>query len=228
MSNLNFILYGVYPYIAFIVLLVGSWIRFDTNQYSWKASSSQLLRGNMRMASVLMHLGVLLILGGHFVGLLTPESIYHHVISSQAKQLVAMTIGGLAGVMMLVGLLMLIYRRLTDERVRANSRFSDVLVLFLLLIQLLLGLSSIVVSTHHLDGSVMVLLATWAQKTVTWQPMEAAEAISSVHIIYKLHVFFGLTLLLVFPFTRLVHILSVPIWYFGRNYQIVRRKQQYR
>lgn len=227
MSNLNFILFGVYPYIAFAVLLVGSWVRFDVDQYSWKASSSQLLRGNMRLASNLMHVGVLLILGGHFVGLLTPESVYHHVISSEAKQLVAMVVGGLAGLMMLVGLLMLIWRRATDDRVRASSRFSDALVLVLLLIQLLLGLSTIVVSTHHMDGSVMVLLATWAQKTVTWQPFDAASAIESVHIIYKMHVFFGLTLLLVFPFTRLVHILSAPVWYFGRRYQIVRRKKQY-
>lgn len=228
MSNLNFILYGVYPYIAFAVLLVGSWARFDIDQYSWKASSSQILRGNMRLASNLMHVGVLLILGGHFVGLLTPEAVYHHFISSEAKQLVAMVVGGLAGLMMLVGLLMLSWRRLTDDRVRASSRFSDFLVLALLLIQLLLGLSTIVVSTHHMDGSVMVLLATWAQKTVTWQPIDAANAIASVHVIYKMHVFFGLTLLLVFPFTRLVHILSAPIWYLGRRYQIVRRKKQYR
>ena len=120
---------------------------------------------------------------------------------------------------------MLIYRRLTDPRVRATSSFSDIGILILLYIQLLLGLATIVVSTSHMDGSVMVMLANWAQSIVTLRPSEAALAISPVHLIYKLHVFFGVSIILVFPFTRLTHIISAPIWYLGRRYQIVRQKQ---
>ncbi len=227
MSNLDMALFGIYPYIAVAVLLIGSWARFDRDQYTWKTGSSQLLRGNIRLASNLFHVGILLILGGHVVGLLTPESIYHHFISSEDKQMVAMVVGGLAGILMMIGLLMLIYRRMFDPRIRATSNVSDILVLWLLLIQLSLGMSTIVVSTEHLDGSVMLLLAGWAQNAVTWHPAAAVESISSVHIIYKMHIFFGLTLLLVFPFTRLVHVLSAPIWYLGRRYQIVRQKQQF-
>jgi len=227
MNTLNMLLFGVYPYVAVVIMLVGSWIRFDRDQYTWKASSSQFLRSDIRLASNLFHIGVLFILAGHAVGLLTPESVYHHFISSPAKQLLAMVSGGIAGLMMLAGLLMLIKRRMTDPRVKASSSFSDIAILWLLLIQLLLGLATIVVSTEHMDGSVMILLATWAQSFVTFQPAEAAAAISSVHIIYKMHVFFGLTLLVVFPFTRLVHVFSAPIWYLGRRYQVVRQKTQF-
>lgn len=225
MSYTNFLLFGIYPYIAIATMLLGSLIRFDRDQYSWKAGSSQLLRKKgMRMASGLFHIGVIFILLGHIVGLLTPVSIYHHVISSEAKQLVAMVSGGFFGVLCFIGLSMLLYRRLFDPRIRATSNTSDIMILVLLYIQLILGLITIAESTHHLDGSVMVLLGTWAQSIVTFQAAEAATAISSVALVYKLHVFFGLTILVVWPFTRLVHIMSAPIWYLGRNYQIVRTK----
>ncbi len=226
MSYLNTLLFGIYPYIALAVLFIGSWARFDRDQYTWRSGSSQMLRTkDMRVASNLFHIGVIFVLCGHFVGLLTPESVYHHFISTPAKQLVAMVSGGFFGVMCLVGLVMLLKRRMTDPRIRATSNPSDIMILWLLLIQLVLGLLTIFASAGHMDGSVMVKLGTWAQSIVTFQIDKAAEAISTVSIIYKLHVFFGLTLLVVFPFTRLVHIASVPVWYLGRNYQIVRQKR---
>jgi len=228
MNTLNFLLFGAYPYIAITVLVVGSWARYDREQYTWKAGSSQLLNNKgMLVASNLFHIGVLFIMFGHFVGLLLPESIYHHVISTPAKQLLAMLSGGFFGVLAFIGLSMLIWRRFTDPRIRQNSNPSDLLVLVLLYGQLILGLISIAVSAGHMDGSVMVLLATWAQKMVTLQPEAAAQAIAGVHIIYKLHVFLGMTLFVVFPFTRLVHILSgfaAPVKYLTRNYQIVRSR----
>ena len=225
--TINILLFGVFPYVAMVIAVLGAWARFDMAQYTWKAQSSQMLRTkNMRVASNLFHIGVIFILFGHFVGLLTPEVIYHHFISTQAKQLLAMVSGGFFGILCFIGLTMLIYRRLVDERVRANTTVSDMLVLIMLWLQLTLGLLSIVVSTHHLDGTVMVQLANWAQSIVSLAPLKAAAYVESVHIIYKLHILLGLSLLVVFPFTRLVHIVSAPIWYFGRRYQVVRQKQQ--
>lgn len=225
MSNFNTLLFGIYPYIAIAICLVGCWIRFDREPYTWKAHSSQMLSSKgMRLASGFFHVGVIFILLGHFVGLLTPEALYHHFISTADKQLLAMVSGGFFGIICLIGLVMLIHRRLTNERVRANSSKADIFILFLLLIQLVLGLLTIVVSTQHMDGSVMVQLANWAQSIVIFQGFEAAAYIANVHIIYKLHVFVGMTMILVFPFTRLVHIISVPVWYFGRKYQVVRQR----
>ena len=225
-STLNTFLFGLYPYIALAICLAVSWVRFDRDQYSWKADSSQIL-GNkgMRLGSNLFHIGVIFILAGHFIGLLTPESIYHHVISTPNKQLLAMVSGGVFGILCLIGLLILLHRRLFNPRVRANSRWSDIAVLIILLVQLLLGLGTIFASSNHLDGSVMVQLGEWAQSIVTLQPLKAANAIATVSLVYKLHVFLGLSIVLIFPFTRLVHVISAPIWYFGRNYQIIRQKK---
>ncbi len=225
MSNFNTLLFGIYPYIAIAICIVGCWIRFDREPYTWKAHSSQMLSNKgMRIASICFHVGVIFILLGHFVGLLLPEAIYHYFISTADKQLLAMVSGGFFGIICLIGLVMLIHRRLTNDRVRANSSKSDIFILFLLLVQLLLGLLTIAVSSQHMDGSVMVQLANWAQSIVTFQGFEAAAYIANVHIIYKLHVFVGMTMILVFPFTRLVHIISMPIWYFGRKYQVVRQR----
>jgi len=225
MTFLNTLLFGLYPYIAILVCLVASWIRFDREQYTWRAGSSQMLSNkNFRIANNLFHVGILFILVGHLVGLLTPESVYHYVISTPAKQMVAMVSGGFFGILALIGMTMLIKRRLTNERVRATSSKSDIMILLLLYVQLILGLLTIIASSNHLDGSVMLLLGIWAQSIVTLQPMAAAEAIAGVDLIYKLHVFFGLTIFVVFPFTRMVHIISAPVWYLGRNYQLVRQK----
>jgi len=224
-SNLNFLLFGIYPYIAIVVLFVGSWIRYDREPYSWKADSSQLLdQKGFRLASNLFHIGIIFVLCGHFVGLLMPESLYHHFISSADKQLLAMVSGGFFGVLCLIGLLMLLNRRLNNPRVRAVSKSSDIFILVLLLVQLSLGLATIFASMSHLDGSVMIMLGNWAQSIVLLQGIDAAASIAPVGIIYKLHVFVGLTMLLVFPFTRLVHVISVPVKYFARNYQIVRQR----
>lgn len=223
--SLNTVLFGLYPYIAIVVCVAVCLVRFDREQYTWKAGSSQLLRGKgMVMASNLFHIGILFILAGHVVGLLTPEFIYHYAISTPNKQLLAMVSGGLFGVLCFIGLSMLLYRRLTDDRVKASGSLMDIAVLVLLYIQLILGLSTIVISADHMDGSVMVLLATWAQNIVLLNPVQASAAIADVHILYKLHVFFGLTIVLIFPYTRLVHMISAPIWYLGRSYQIVRQK----
>lgn len=225
MSNLNFLLFGVYPYVALAICLIGSWARFDLSQYTWKTGSSQMLSNKgMRVASNMFHVGILFILAGHFVGLLTPHAVYHHVISTENKQLLAMVSGGIFGVICLIGLLMLIVRRMTDPRVRASSSTSDILILWVLLAQLCLGLLTIVASTQHLDGSVMVMLGNWAQHLVILQPAVAAESIAPVSLVYKLHVFLGMTLFVLFPFTRLVHMISAPVWYLGRRYQIVRQK----
>lgn len=225
MSNFNLLMFGVYPYIALAICLIGSWARFDLSQYTWRAGSSQMLDNKgMRLASNLFHVGIIFILAGHFVGLLTPHAVYKHFISTENKQLLAMVSGGFFGILCLIGLVMLINRRLNNPRIRASSNTSDIMILFVLLAQLLLGLMTIFASTQHMDGSVMVMLGDWAQSIVTFQPLKAATAIAPVSIIYKLHVFLGVTLFVLFPFTRLVHIVSAPVWYLGRRYQIVRQK----
>lgn len=226
MSYFHEFLFGLYPYLAGAVFLVGSLIRFDRDQYTWKADSSQLLRKkNFKLASNLFHSGVLLLFVGHFFGLLTPPSVYHLFgLSSGAKQILSMVAGGIFGIMMFVGLTMLLHRRLTDPRIRANTTNMDLFVLLLLYVQLILGLFTIPASMFHLDGANMVLMGSWAQHIVTFRG-DAAQFLVDVPFLYRLHIFLGLTMFLVFPFSRLVHIWSVPVWYLGRRgYQIVRQR----
>lgn len=224
-DNLNQILFGLYPYVAISVFLVGSLVRFDREQYTWRSGSSQLLRRRLLfVGSNSFHIGVLAILAGHFVGLLTPHEIYTAMgLTVEAKQLMAMVIGGVFGLLCFVGLTLLIYRRLSDPRIRSTSSFMDIAILLLLYAQLILGLSSIFVSARHLDGSEMLKLADWAQRIVTLRS-GAAEEIADVSMIFKCHIVLGMTLFLLFPFSRLVHIWSVPVGYIGRSYQVVRRR----
>ncbi len=224
-DNLNQILFGLYPYVALSVFIVGSIVRFDREQYTWRSGSSQLLRRRLLfVGSNCFHIGVLAILAGHFVGLLTPHELYTALgLSVEAKQLMAMIIGGVFGALCFLGLTLLIYRRLVDPRIRATSSVMDIAILLLLYAQLILGLSSIFISAQHLDGSEMLKLADWAQRIVTLRG-GAADEIADVSIIFKCHIMLGMTIFLLFPFSRLVHIWSAPIGYIGRSYQVVRRR----
>lgn len=225
MNMLDVLLFQIFPYVAIAVFLVGSWVRYDYDAYTWRTGSSQLLSGKwMRLGSNWFHIGIIALLGGHFVGLLTPHAVYGVFMTSGQKQLMAMVVGGLFGLMCLVGITILLVRRLFNPRVRATGNRRDLLVLVLLYAQLLLGLASIFVSARHMDGAQMVKLGEWAQHIVTLRP-GAAAYIADAHWIYKAHVALGLTLVLVFPFTRLVHVWSVPLGYLRRPYQVVRKRQ---
>lgn len=230
MSGLHNFLFGIYPYLALAVFLLGSLIRFDREQYTWKSDSSQLLRrGQLRWGSNLFHIGILMLFVGHFVGLLTPKDVYHAMgLSSEAKQLLAMVAGGVFGGLCLAGLLLLIHRRLAEPRIRATASRMDIFILLWILATLLLGLASIVISLEHRDGGVMVLLGQWAQHIVTLRG-GAAEFISGVHWLYKVHLVFGMTLFVLFPFSRLVHVWSgfAAAGYLTRPYQIVRARSQH-
>ncbi len=222
----NFLLFGIYPYIAIAVFVIVSIYRFNRDQYSWRSGSSQLLRKRQfTWGSNLFHIGILVIFLGHFFGLLIPIQLFDALgISHSFKQMMAIVVGGVAGVVCLIGLLMLIHRRLFDSRIRSNSSTADIFVLLLLLAQLLLGLITILVSMQHLDGEEMVKFMTWAQMIVTLQG-GAASLVLDAHVLFKLHLFLGLTVFLVFPFTRLVHVFSAPVWYLGRRgYQVVRAR----
>jgi len=222
---INQFLFGIYPYIAITIMVVGSVYRYDRDQYTWKADSSQLLRAKgMRVGSNLFHIGIILLFFGHLVGLLMPESIYHLVMSAQTKQLMAMIAGGIFGSICFVGLTILIRRRLFDPRIRATSKPTDIAVLLILYVQLILGLITIPYSAQHLDGSSMVALGNWAQHIVTFRS-GAADFVMDEAWVFKVHLFLGLSIFLFFPFTRLVHMLSAPLKYLTRKgYQVVRKR----
>ena len=224
MSYFDSLFFGLYPYVAGAVFLIGSWLRYDQAQYTWRAGSSQMLSNKgMRMASNLFHVGILVIFFGHLVGLLTPHWLYEPFMSPGTKQVLAILVGGIAGAACWYGAFLLFMRRKNDARVRATGSTMDLAVIGILLVQVTLGLLTIIPTLGHLDGSNMLLLAEWAQSIVFFKG-GAAEHLATVGFIFKLHIFLGLTIFLLFPFTRLVHIWSVPVQYVSRQYQIVRQR----
>ena len=223
-DTINHIVFGWYPYGCLTVFLLGSLLRFDREQYTWKTGSSQLLRRRQLMwGSNLFHIGILVLFIGHFVGLLTPIWVFDLVgISHGSKQVMAIVVGGIAGILCLIGIALLTQRRLFDDRIRSNSSFGDIAILLLLFAQLLLGLVTIPVSMGHLDGHEMVKFMDWVQGILLLRA-DAWMLVADAHPLFKAHLFLGLTIFLVFPFTRLVHVWSAPVWYLGRRgYQVVR------
>lgn len=224
MNFLNTFFFDIYPYIAGAVFIIGSWLRYDYGQYTWRAGSSQMLdKKGMRLASNLFHVGILGIFFGHFVGMLTPHWMYEPFITVAQKQMLAMVAGGTCGVMTLIGGGLLLKRRLTNPRVRATSSAGDILIITLLVIQVILGLGTIPFSAQHTDGSEMIKLVGWAQSVVTFQG-GASEHLEGVAFIFRMHLVLGMTLFLIFPFCRLVHIWSAPVEYITRRYQLVRNR----
>lgn len=225
MDYVNQFFFGIYPYIALAVFLLGSLIRFDREQYTWRSESTQVLhQGSLRLGSILFHVGIIGLLGGHAVGLLTPVVVWDTLgVTHGAKQIFAMAAGGVMGTLCLVGILLLLARRFGNDRLRAATSFKDKIVLLWILGTLLLGLTSIFVSTGHLDGHVMVQLMTWAQHIVTFRG-DAASYILDAPLVFKLHLFMGMSLFVIFPFTRLVHVWSGfgAVTYLGRAFQLVR------
>jgi len=227
MSALHGFLFQVYPYVCFVVFLVGSLIRFDQNQYTWKSDSSQLLRvGMLRWGSNLFHGGILFLFFGHLVGLFTPHSVYGIFMSAGTKQMLAVVAGGIAGIVCFVGLSMLLYRRVFDPRIRLTSHSTDIAILLVLWVQLVVGLITLPYSYQHADGSVMLILSDWAQRIVTLRPVDAS-ALATLPWPYLFHVVFGMTIFLLFPFSRLVHVWSgfASIMYVFRPYQMVRSRK---
>ena len=210
MHFLNMFFFDIYPYIAGSVFLIGSWLRYDYGQYTWRAASSQMLdRKGMNMASNLFHIGILGIFAGHFLGMLTPHWMYESFLPMDVKQKMAMIAGGACGVMTLV---------------RATTTGADILILSLLMVQCALGLLTIPFSAQHMDGSEMLKLVGWAQSVVTFHG-GASEHLDGVAFVFRVHLVLGMTLFLLFPFSRLVHIWSAPVEYLTRRYQIVRARR---
>lgn len=217
-------LFGIYPYICLVVLLLGSLIRFDREPYTWKSDSSQMLRKKqLRLGSNLFHYGILVVIAGHFAGFLAPHWMVNWALDPAQHQLLAMAGGGIAGLVAIIGLSILIHRRLADPRIRHTSRTWDIVVVLMLWLQLALGLLTVPISASHMDGAMFETLTSYVKGIVTFNG-DAAAFITDVPLTYKLHIFLGFTIFLISPFTRMIHIWSGAgaLAYLFRPYQIVR------
>ena len=220
-------LFNIYPYICLAIFLMGSLARFDRDQYTWKSDSSQLLRaGQLRWGSHLFHGGILFLFFGHLFGQLTPHWLYEIFVTASQKQLVAVVAGGVAGVLCFIGLTLLLHRRLFDPRIRLTSHRTDIAILLILWLQLSIGLATLPSSLHHVsEPTTMITLATYLQGVATLQPN--AALVTGIEWHFQAHMLLGMTIFLLFPFSRLVHVWSGfgSVAYLFRPYQVVRSRR---
>ncbi|WP_424930619.1 respiratory nitrate reductase subunit gamma [Amaricoccus tamworthensis] len=229
--DIDFIIFGIMPYAALTILVVGSIARYERDPFTWKSSSSQLLRQKQLFwGSILFHVGIITVFFGHLIGLFTPVWVLDAVgVPYWFKQWLAVIIGGPAGIAALIGSTMLLHRRLVDPRIRVTSSFADIGIMVLIWLQLAIGLLTITQTLQHMDGAEMVRFMTWSQSILTWN-INAWTTMIDVHWLYRLHIFLGLLITALFPFTRLVHMISgfaAPFRYLltRPGYQIVRSRR---
>jgi nitrate reductase gamma subunit len=227
MNAVHNFFFNVYPYICLAVFFMGSLARFDRDQYTWKSDSSQLLRsGQLRWGSNLFHAGILFLFFGHLFGQLTPHAVYEIFITAPQKQLLAVVAGGVAGGLCFIGLTMLLHRRIFDPRIRLTSHRTDLAILVILWVQLCIGLATLPASLHHVnEPTTMIQLASYLQGVATLQPDASLVAGTAWH--FQAHMLLGMTIFLLFPFSRLVHVWSglASVSYLFRPYQVVRSRR---
>ena len=227
MSYLHNFFFTVYPYICLSVFLMGSLARYDRDQYTWKSDSSQMLRtGTLRWGSNLFHAGILFLFFGHLFGQLTPHWLYEPFISAPQKQLVAIVAGGIAAVICFIGLTLLLHRRIFDPRIRLTSHRTDLAILIILWVQLTLGIITLPFSwSHRADAGTMIVLADYLQGIATMRPN--ADMLRGIAWPYLVHMLLGMTIFLLFPFSRLVHVWSgfATVAYLWRSPQVVRARR---
>ncbi len=230
--DIDFIIFGIMPYAALTILVVGSIARYERDPFTWKSSSSQLLRRKQLIwGSILFHVGIITVFFGHLIGLFTPVWVLDAIgVPYWFKQWMAVLIGGPAGIAALIGGTMLLHRRLFDSRIRTTSSWPDIIIMVLIWWQLVIGLLTITQTLQHMDGGEMVRFMNWSQSVMTWN-INAWTTMVDVHWLYRLHIALGLVITALFPFTRLVHMISgfaAPFRYLlGRTgYQVVRSRRR--
>ncbi|MCF8039260.1 MAG: respiratory nitrate reductase subunit gamma [Desulfohalobiaceae bacterium] len=215
----NTLAFVVFPYLAITVFIVGHAWRYKTDLRRWNAGSSEFLhKGSLKYGITIFHWGALLTLIGHAGGMLIPQRLYDLAgISASAHNFLAYWAGLVAGLLMVPGVIWLLARRLKQERIAAQTSFNDYLLLVFILLVSAIGLYN-VVFTHY---DVLYSVAPWIRSIVVLAPEPGL--MEPVPLSYKLHILTALALLGYSPFTRLVHIWSVPLTYAYRSYVLLRR-----
>ncbi|HEX6800195.1 MAG TPA: respiratory nitrate reductase subunit gamma [Ktedonobacterales bacterium] len=217
MTQLTAFTWGVFPYICLVTMIVGTIYRYQSDQLRWGSKSSELLEKKLlTRGSILFHIGIFLVLGGHVAGLLVPMQLYDALgISPELYHTVAEVAGGAAGLMAFAGISILLYRRIANARVRHNSDLSDYVSDGLLWIVILLGLAvTLGYSTLYGPYEYRATVGPWIRGVLTLHPDVALMA--GVPLILQVHIALAFLLFGISPFTRLIHIYSFPLGYLTR------------
>lgn len=221
MFSFNTLAFLVFPYVVLTVFLLGHTYRYVTDVHHWNSKSSEILdKGGLRFPILVFHYGIIVTFSGHLTGLLIPQWVLDNIgIDAEMHVLVAVSVGMVIGSMALIGLILLLARRWTKARIRVTTSANDFAVLFLLIIVVTFGTYNAFFSRYD----VLYTIAPWIQGIVTLRP--DPELMRPVPWSYKIHILTAFTVLGFSPFSRLVHIWSVPLQYLFRRYVVFRRRE---
>ena len=208
------------------IFIIGHLARYKYDQFSWTAKSSELIeKKQLKWGSLLFHLGVIPVFFGHVVGLLVPANWLEAVgVNNHIYHIGAVYIGSIFGIITLLGMMLLTLRRLTIKNVRRLSSFSDIFVNILLCIILIMGCySTIFTNAVQPDFDYRQTIAIWFRHLFMFSPN--ADLMLNVPLSFKVHILLGFTIFALWPFTRLVHVWSVPLSYMNRRYIIYRKNK---
>ncbi|MCY8930183.1 respiratory nitrate reductase subunit gamma [Bacillus subtilis] len=218
------ILWGVMPYIVLTIFIGGHIYRYQHDQFGWTAKSSEMLeKKKLAAGSTLFHWGLLCVVGGHVMGILIPEGVYASLgISEHMYHKMAIGAGLPAGIAACTGLVILTYRRLFDKRIRKTSSPSDILTLLLLLFMMLSGVAATFLNIDSKGFDYRTTVGPWFREIVLFRP--DASLMESVPLWFKFHIVIGYVVFILWPFTRLVHVFSLPLKYLTRSYVVYRKR----
>jgi nitrate reductase gamma subunit len=222
MNATNFLAFAIFPYVALAIFVIGNLYRYASDQYNWNPKSSEILsKGNLKVGITLFHYGIILTLLGHAGGLLIPQRVYDALgIDGETHTRIAIYVGFIVGLAALLGIITLIWRRATDRRVRvANTNITVIVTLALLVFTIGAGMYNVLFGHYY----VLDTIAPWIRGILILKP--DPTLMLDVPLSYKIHILGGFALIGFSPFSRLVHIWSVPITYLFRRWIIFRRRE---
>ncbi|SCG40129.1 respiratory nitrate reductase subunit gamma [Micromonospora coxensis] len=223
---MNILVWIVLPYLCLAVFVAGHVWRWRHDQFGWTTHTSQLLESRLlRLGSPLFHLGAFGVIGGHAMGLLVPASVTERIgISEHLYHLTAVWGGTVTGLMLVLGLLLLIARRLVNGRVRRVTTTMDKVLYVALAAMVALGMTATVGTNLLGDGyDYRESIAVWFRGIFWFQPH--TELMTGAPLVYQLHAIGGFLFLALWPFTRLVHVWSAPLAYLWRPYVVYRSRR---
>ncbi|EKX64094.1 respiratory nitrate reductase subunit gamma [Streptomyces ipomoeae] len=226
MSALDILLWGVLPYVTLAILIGGTVWRYRYDQFGWTTRSSELYESRLlRIGSPLFHFGILVVVIGHVIGLLIPESWTSAVgLSETAYHVQALVLGGVAGVATLAGVAILIYRRRTTGPVFMATTRNDKTMYVVLVAAIVVGLittllgAGVVGEEHNYRATV----SPWFRSVFTLRP--DLDSMTAAPLSFQLHTLIGMLLFAIWPFTRLVHAFTAPVGYLFRPYIVYRSR----
>lgn len=218
------ILWVILPYIVLTIFIGGHIYRYHHDQFGWTAKSSEMLeKKKLAVGSSVFHWGIFFVIGGHVMGVLIPESFYEALgISEHMYHKIAIGFGLPAGIAALSGLIILAYRRTADKRIRKTSSAGDLITLVTLLFMMATGLASTFLNIDSKGFDYRTTIGPWFRNIFLFKP--DASLMESVPLWFKIHIVVGYAVFIVWPFTRLVHVFSMPLKYLTRSYVVYRKR----